>query len=101
MAAPRTHQRRIVSGPPHNSGPVEPLIKRTERLFFQISKLPRAEQSAALESACADDPELHAEVASLLAAAPDADYLDEPALGTDFRLLQRAEAEDADALLGK
>jgi eukaryotic-like serine/threonine-protein kinase len=87
-----------VSAPPPQHA--EPLIKRAERLFFELSSIPKARRPAVLDSACANDAALRAEVASLLAAAPQADYLDEPALGTGFRLMSRSESDTADALIG-
>ncbi|NNF25617.1 MAG: serine/threonine protein kinase, partial [Gemmatimonadetes bacterium] len=48
---------------------------RLERLFEEASALPPVEREAFLGRSCADDPELRAELVSLLAASPGADAL--------------------------
>ncbi len=56
-----------------------------ERLFHEVRGLDPAAQTTRLDEACAHDPDLRREVEELLQHAQH-DMLDEPALGSSFRL---------------
>jgi hypothetical protein len=68
---------------------------RIEALFEQAFELPESERNAFLDEACAGDPELHREVATLLTSAP--------ATGASFRDAVAAEARmlASDAVTGQ
>ncbi len=71
----------------------ESTLKRAERVYFEVSHLHANARRAALDAACAGDAALRAEVESLLQHSAGArEFLEEPALGTDFRLLTGVDA---------
>lgn len=73
----------------------ESTLKRAERVYFEVLHAPAAQRAAALARACAGDDRLRSEVESLLAHSVGAgEFLEEPALGTDFRLLGAEAAPD-------
>ncbi|HYE62796.1 MAG TPA: serine/threonine-protein kinase [Phycisphaerales bacterium] len=76
-------------------------LKRAEQVYFEVAGLPADQRPGAVARACGSDTELRAEVESLLAHAGAAEeFLEEPALGTDFRLLGTLDASP-DAMAGK
>jgi eukaryotic-like serine/threonine-protein kinase len=76
-------------------------LRDAERIYFDVVGLGGDERGAALDRLCAGDAGLRSEVESLLSHAPGAEaFLEEPALGTDFRLLTGLESAP-DLMTGK
>jgi serine/threonine-protein kinase len=79
-------------------------LPRAEEILAEVLELPEAQRAAAALRLCGEDAGLAAELHSLLAhSARLGDFLEQPALGTDFVLLP-AEAcadEGLDPLLGQ
>lgn len=73
-------------------------LARAEEIFFRAAALPEAERARAVARLCADDKELAADVEQLLDHAERVgDFLERPALGTDFVLLPaQARADTGD-----
>jgi eukaryotic-like serine/threonine-protein kinase len=64
------------------------LLRRAEEILFRVAALPEGERARVVEQACRGEPALASEVASLLAHAGRLGaFLEESALGTDFKLL--------------
>jgi serine/threonine-protein kinase len=72
---------------------------QAEKMFHEVLALAPDQRAAFLDSACAADTELRAEVESLLAAYEQVDqYLDEPLMKAVTRLLPESEAEQVQAI---
>ncbi len=72
-------------------------LRRAETIFFEIADLAPPERAAALSSRCGGDLELAREVESLFEhEVRMQDFLEEPALGTDFKLLPAAANADVE-----
>jgi hypothetical protein len=73
-------------------------MRRAEALFHEISALDEARRPEAVDRLCASDPDLGAEVRSLLDhSARVGRFLEEPALGGDFALWQADEEPASEA----
>jgi len=89
-----------VSGPDSRSA----RLRAAEEVYFRLSSLPRAERAEALRAECGGDPALLAEVETLLRAGDDlGEFLEQPALGTDFLVLAApmSSGELPDDLVGR
>ncbi len=65
--------------------------ERIHQLFTAVCALPADERAAVLDRECADDPSLQEKVEALLAKDADTGpFMEQPALGEDFELDERA-----------
>jgi len=68
-------------------------LRRAEQVYFEVLSLPPDQRAHALAHLCGNDPALRAEVESLLRhAGASEEFLEEPALGTDFKLVGMPDA---------
>ena len=79
----------------------EDLFRRAEEIFVRVTRLPEAARRAAVDEACRTDSALGHEVRALLDHASRMDgFLEEPALGADFRVASQ-EPWAAEELTGR
>jgi serine/threonine-protein kinase len=77
-------------------------LARVEALWHAARDVPTTRRADWLAESCGSDGELRAEVESLLEAASDADdFLERPALGSDFHADPQHNRDDAPTLVGQ